>query len=222
MKRNYKLNWLFATLLFCGISSSAVSQTLNEFFNNSEMHLTYLGIDFSKARLINDPDANSFDVRNKLYPSINNVVINEPKKFDISGAFRKTNVGSDLTAVRARNEKINAEEILSSNTEDFYRLKEGDISSVVKGLDLSGKTGIGLLFVMEAMKKQGKSGEASVWAVLIDMKTKKVLMTERFENKATGIGSRNYWASTIRATLEDIDKKKYKVWKEKYGTGSNN
>ena len=218
MRRSNKLNWLFTALLFCGISQSVFSQTLNEFFNNSEMHLTYLGIDFTRARLINDPNANSFDVRNKLYPSVNNVVVNEPKKFDIAGAFRKSNVGSDLSAVNARNEKINAEEITSSNTEDFYRLKEADINSVVKGLNISGKSGIGLLFVMEGMKKIGKSGDASIWVVLIDMKSKKVLMTERFENKATGIGSRNYWASTIRGTLEDIDKKKYKEWKAKYGS----
>ncbi len=220
MKCISKFNWLIAVLLFCSISKSAVSQTLNEFFNNSEMHLVYLGVDFTKARLINDPDANSFDVRNKLYPSVNNLVVNEPKNFDIAGAFHKSNVGSDIGAVRERNEKINAEEILSSNTEDFYRLKEDDISSVVKGLSLGGKTGIGLLFVMEGMKKQGKAGEASMWVVLIDMKTKKVLMTERFENKAKGIGSRNYWASPIKATLEDIEKKKYKEWKTKYGSGS--
>jgi hypothetical protein len=220
MKRFQKLNWLVAVLLFCGISRSAFSQTLNEFFNNSEMHLTYLGVDFSKARLINDPDANSFDVRNKLYPSINNLVINEPKKFDIATAFHKSHVGSDLSAVREKNEKINAEEIPSFNTSDFYRLNEDDISAAVKSLNLSGKTGIGLLFVMEGMKKEGKKGDASMWVTLIDMKTKKVLMAERFENKASGIGSRNYWASTIKATLEDIEKKKYKEWKSKYNSGS--
>ena len=218
MKIVSKFNRLFIALLFCGVSWSASSQTLNEFFNNSEMHLTYLGIDFTKARLINDPNANSFDVRNKLYTSLNNLVINEPKKFDIAGAFHKSNVGSDLSAVNARTEKINAEEIISANTEDFYRLKEADINSVVKALSLGGKTGIGLLFVMEGMKKQGKNGDASIWVVLIDMKSKKVLMTERFENKATGIGSRNYWASTIKATLADIEKKKYKEWKSKYGS----
>ncbi|MEP7165070.1 MAG: hypothetical protein ABI741_10255 [Ferruginibacter sp.] len=222
MRRSNKLNCLFTAVLFFGLSLSGHSQSLNEFFNNSELHLTYLGIDFTKARLINDPAANSFDIRNKLYPSVNNVVVNEPKKFDIAAAFHKTHVGSDLSAVNAKNEKINAEEIPSSNTEDFYRLKEADINSVVKGLSISGKTGIGLLFIMEGMKKEGKRGDASIWTVLIDMKTKKVLMSERFENKANGIGSRNYWASTIKATLDDIEKKKYKEWKEKYGTGSNN
>jgi hypothetical protein len=217
MKLSPKFNWLFTAILFCGITQSAFSQTLKEFFNNSEMHLTYLGVDFSKARLINDPDANSFDIRNKLYPSINNLVVNEPKKFDIAGAFHKSNVGSDIGTVREKNEKINAEEILSSNTEDFYRLKEEDVASVVRALSLKDKTGVGLVFVMEGMKKQGKNGEASLWAVLIDMKTKKVLMSERFENKASGIGDRNYWASTIKKTLEDIEKKRYKEWKMKYG-----
>lgn len=71
MKRLNKPNWLLAILLFFGASSPASSQSLNEFFNNSELHLTYLGVDFTKARLINDPGANSFDIRNRLYGSIN-------------------------------------------------------------------------------------------------------------------------------------------------------
>ena len=50
------------------------------------------------------------------------------------------------------------------------------------------------------------------------MKTKKVLMTERIIAKATGIGFRNYWASTIREVIEEIDKKKYKEWRNKYGS----
>jgi hypothetical protein len=43
-------------------------------------------------------------------------------------------------------------------------------------------------------------------------------MTERFESKATGIGFRNYWASTIKETLEEIEKKKYKEWKSTLGS----
>ncbi len=218
MKRTKKLNWVFATLLFCGISQSAFSQSLNEFFNNSELKLTYLGIDFSKARLINAETANSFDIRNRLYGSINDVVINEPKKYDISGAFHKSNVSSNLSAVKARVEKINAEEIVSSNTSDFDRLKESDITSVVKSLDIEKKSGIGLLFVMEGMKKVDKKGEASIWVVLLDMQSKKVLMTERIVSKASGIGFRNYWASTIKETLDEIEKKKYKEWKSKSGS----
>ena len=217
MKRTNKLNWLFAVLFLSASSLPAFSQGLKEFFNNSEMPLVYLGIDFSKARIINVPDANSFDIRNRLYASINDVVVNEPKKYDISGALHKSNVSSDLSAVKAKIGKINAEEIVSSNTADFNRLSETDIAAVVKSLSIDKKSSIGLLFVMEGMKKVDKSGMASVWVVLVDMQTKKVLMTERFENKATGIGFRNYWASTIRETLKDMEGK-YKDWKAKYGS----
>lgn len=218
MKKTKKLNWLMTLALILGISTQSFSQSLKEFFNNSEMQLTYLGIDFTKARLINVPDANSFDIRNRLYGSINDLVVNEPKKFDIAGAFHKSNVSSNLTAVRAKNDKINAEEIVSSNTDDFYRLKETDIAAVVKALNIDKKNGIGVLFVMEGMKKMDKKGVASVWVALVDMQSKKVLMTERFESKATGIGFRNYWASTIKETLDEIEKKKYKDWKSTFGS----
>lgn len=220
MKRVQKLIRFLAILVSLAMFQPGFSQSLNEFFNNSEMQLTYLGVDFTKARLINAESANSFDIRNRLYGSINDLVVNEPKKFDISGAFHKSNVSSNLKAVRERIEKINAEEIVSSNTDDFSRLKESDINSVVKALNIDKKSGIGLLFVMEGMKKIDKKGMASIWAVLIDMNTKKVLMTERFEEKATGIGFRNYWASTIKETLDDIEKTKYKEWKEKFGSSS--
>jgi DNA integrity scanning protein DisA with diadenylate cyclase activity len=218
MRQTKELNWLIALLLMSGISTQSFSQSLKEFFNNSEMQLTYLGIDFTKARLINVPDANSFDIRNRLYGSINDLVVNEPKKFDIAGAFHKSNVSSNLTAVRAKNDKINAEEIVSSNTDDFYRLKDTDIAAVVKALNIDKKNGIGFLFVMEGMKKMDKKGVASIWVVLVDMQSKKVLMTERFESKATGIGFRNYWASTIKETLDEIEKKKYKDWKSTFGS----
>jgi hypothetical protein len=218
MKRTIKFSWLFALVFIFGNFQNASAQTLKDFFNNSETPLTYLGIDFTKAKLINEAGGNPMDIRNRLYNSINDVVVNEPKKYDIAGAFHKNSVTSDLTAVKAKNEKINAEEIMSSNTADFNRLKETDIAGMVKALAISGKKGIGLLFVMEGMKKEDKKAAASVWAVLIDLQTKKVLLSERFENKAAGFGFRNFWSSTIKATIDDIEKDKYKEWKAKYGS----
>jgi hypothetical protein len=218
MKRTAKLNWFIAVLLSCMFSQQAISQTLKDFFATSEVQVTYLGVDFTKAKLINYPNPNPIDIKERIYNSINDVVVNEPKKYDLISAFHKTNIISDLTAVRATNGKINSEEIVSSNTADFNRLKESDISAVAKGLDLSGKKGFGVLIVMEGMKKSDKEGEASMWVAIIDMGSKKVLLTDRFESRATGFGFRNYWASTIKITLDAIEKKKYKEWKEKSGS----
>lgn len=218
MKRTIKLSCVVAFVLLLGNFKTLSAQSLKDFFGNSATPLTYLGIDFTKAKLINYPNPNPIDIKERIYNSINDVVVNEPKKYDIAGAFQKSNVTTDLTAVREKNAKINAEEIVSTNTADYSRLKEADIAAVVKALNISGKTGIGLLFVMEGMRKDDKKGDASMWAVLVDMSSKKVLLTERIESKATGFGFRNYWASTIKESLDEIEKKKYKEWKSKSGS----
>lgn len=214
MKRILQFTASLAILLT--LSTTLAAQTLKEFFNNTELQLTYLGIDYTKNKLINNSEANTYDIKNKLYQSINELVVNEPRNYDVSAAFRKTNVSKDLSAMKTKNDRINADDIPSMDGSDFSRLKEADIAASVRELSL-GKPGIGLVFVMEGMKHEGKKRYGAVWVTLIDMKSKKVLMTERFEMEATGAGFRNMWASVIKKTLNAIEKKKYKEWKEKYG-----
>lgn len=220
MKRTQKLSWLLALVFLLGSSAESFSQTLKDFFNDNSTSLTYLGIDYTKNRLINDPGGNASDIKNRLYNSMNEVVVNEMgRNYKVAEAFnRSSGVNSDISAVTARNEKINANDILSSNTDDFSRLSEADIAAEVKALSIKDKSGIGLVFIMEGMKKEEKKSYGSVWVVLIDMKTKKVLMAERMEQEAAGFGFRNFWVSIIKKSLVEIDKKKYKSWKSKYSS----
>jgi hypothetical protein len=219
MKRTQKLSWLFAFVLLFGSSTKSFSQTIQEFFSNTSTPLTYLGIDYTKNRLINDPGGNASDIKSRLYNSMNDVVVTEMgKNYNISGAFsRSGGVSSDISAITERNDKINAGDIMSSNPVDFNRLSETDIANCVKALSLKGKEGVGLVFIMEGMKKEEKKSYGSVWVSLIDMKTKKILMTERMEQEAAGFGFRNFWVSIIKKSLVEIDKKVYKNWKNKYG-----
>jgi hypothetical protein len=220
MKCTQKLSWIFAFVLIFGSSTKSFSQALKDFFNNGSTPLTYLGIDYTKNRLINDPGGNASDIKGRLYSSMNEVVVNEMgKNYNIAGAFnRDAGVNTDISAVTDRNEKINSADIFSSSAADFNRLSESDIASCVKSYGLKGKDGIGLVFIMEGMKKEEKKSYGSVWVTLIDMKTKKVLMTERMEQEAAGFGFRNFWVSIIKKSLIEIDKKKYKAWKSKYGS----
>lgn len=218
MKRTQTLSLLFAiTFLLAGKGS--FSQSIKDFFSNNSLPLTYLGIDYTKARLINDPGGNPADIKARLYGSMNDLVINEPDNYKIAGAFSRSGaVTNDISAVTAKNEKINVNDIMSSNAGDFNRLTEADIAAAVKALNLKGKEGIGLVFIMEGMKKEEKKSFGSVWVTLIDMKTKTVLMTERIEQEAAGFGFRNFWASIIKKTIVEINKKKYKGWQQKYSS----
>lgn len=218
MKRTQKLNWLFAILICLGTSMPSFSQTLKDFFTNHATPLTYLGIDYTKARLINEPGATASDIKGRL-EAINTLVINEPDNYKIGSAFNRNEaVTNDITAVTEKNEKINGKEIISSKESDYNRLTEADIAAAVKGLSLKQNAGIGLVFIMDGMKKEEKKGYGTVWVTLIDMKNKTVLMTERMEQEAAGFSVRNYWASVIKRTIVEIDKKKYKAWKSKYSS----
>ena len=205
-------------LFFCSNLPSVYAQPIKDVFNSSETSILYLGIDYTQARLINDPSKPGIAVRDEIYPGINALVINEPKKYDLQKAFNKTLINNSLGIVTKRNKAINAENIESTESADFNRLKEADINKLVSGIDFEKKKGIGLLFIVEGMKKVDKKGTASIWVTFVDMGANKVLMTERMEGETSGgFTFRNYWAGTIYSVIVSIEKRKYKELKAKYG-----
>jgi len=214
MNRFFKARFFMSFIFVVLLSPAAFSQTLKDFFNGDATAL-YLGIDFTKAKLIDDPKSDASDIVDRQFEGINQLIITESKKFDLNAAFHKPNIDHDLGAVTKRNEKVDANQLMSTNTGDFHRLKEDDVSNIAKGFDYGDKKGIGILFVMEAMSKSGKA--AAIWVTFIDMKAKKVLLTERMEEKiGMAIGFRNLWASAIKKLLDEIEGDKVKEWKKKY------
>jgi hypothetical protein len=215
MKRSVRLSFCMSFVFIALLSQSAISQTLKDFFGSDNTTALYLGIDFTKAKLIDDPKSDASDVVSRQFDGINELVITEGKKFDLNSAFHKSNIDHDLGTVTKRNEKVDGGQLMSTNTADFHRLKEDDINALVKGFDFTGKKGIGILFVMEAMSKSGKA--AAIWVTFVDMGSKKVLLTERLEEKVgMAIGFRNTWASAIKKLLDEIEGDKMKQWKIKY------
>ncbi len=201
-------------LIASGLGSSA--QTLKEFFASSETPCLYLGIDYTKNKFIDYSTANTSDIRDREYNSINDLIVNEPKKYELDKAFHKSRVDHDLGLTAAKNSKSNTEDMLSSSSADFHRLKESDIDALVKTYDFKGKKGIGILIVAEACSKAEKAMAA--WVTFIDMNTKKVLLTDRMEGKQSmGFGFRNVWATPVKSILEKIQKTKYNEWKTKVG-----
>ena len=216
MKRMLKTNGLLLVLFFYSSIQSLKAQTIKDVFTSSETSILYLGIDYTEARLIGGTPGTGIQVRD-LFPAINNVVINEPKKYDLQGAFHKSVINNSLGIVTKRNKEINGENIISAESSDYNRLKEEDINKLVRGIDFEKKKGIGLLFIVEGMKKVDRDASSSIWVTFVDMGTNKVLMTERMEGTGGGIGFRNFWVSTILNVIEKIDKREYKEWKRKYG-----
>ncbi|MCH5716296.1 hypothetical protein [Niabella hibiscisoli] len=145
---------LLLMVLTFGITSKA--QTLSEVLNNTETPIFYYGIDFTKARLMGDPNANPRDIVERQFAGINALIINEYKKYDVAKAFRRTELANDLSFTDKRNEKADPDQLLSTKSEDFDRLSEKDIQTLISGFNGGSKTGTGLVFVVEGMSKTKK------------------------------------------------------------------
>jgi hypothetical protein len=192
------------------------AQTLKDFFSSGSATTLYLGIDFTRNKVIDDPSESGSEIVERYYESINQLILTESKKYDIKGAFRQSNMDHDLGLVTAKNEKINSQDVKSSLSSDGHRLSADSINRVVSGYDFGTKSGIGILLVTEAFDKSDKY--AALWVTLVDMKAKKVLLTQRIEGKTgAGFGFRNFWAAAIHNVLETVEKSKYKEWKSQYG-----
>ena len=208
---------LTATLVFSLFLTNAQAQKLKNFLENTDSSFTWLGVDFTQARLLGDAGANASDIVDRHFAGINEVVVNEPKKYDVSGAFHRSKVNYDIGAMIKRNAAANKEALKSDNSADYSRLKPEDIAKLVKGYDFSGKKGIGVLVVMEAMSKSEK--EAAMYVTVVDMDSRRMLLTERMTGKAKGFGFRNYWAFSIHEVLDDFSSD-YKKIKEKYANAT--
>jgi hypothetical protein len=216
MKPILKSHATFLMVVCCLFSTTSFSQSLKKVFTDSETPLLYLGIDFTQMRLLDV--GNPQEIRDKYFVSINQLIVNEPDKYNLKKAFRKSEIEHDFGPVSKNNAVVNLNYILSTKSADFKRLKDEDIVNVVKALDLEGNEGTGLLFVMEALRKADKNNGAAIWVTFVDIKARKVLMTERVESKVIGgIGFRNYWASSIKSLIDSIEKSKYMEWQAKWG-----
>lgn len=172
--------------------------------------ITYLGIDFSKAKLIGDAGADAYAIKTRIFSSINQVIVNEPKKYDVGKAMRKSNVNNDIGVTEAQNAKVVEDSIKTYNSSDFKRFTPATIDKMVKTYNFNGKKGIGMAFIVEALSKEEE--KAAVWVTFVNMATGKVLLTERMLGEAGGFGFRNYWAKPFAEILKDIEKSKYKQW----------
>lgn len=201
--------------LIMSTSALRAQVTAKDVFSR-DVKLTYMGIDFTKARIIGDAGAKTDEIVENHYVNINQKVVNEPKKFDIAGAFNRAEVATAIGPVNKRNAKIDPDKIKSDDSDDYQSLKPEDITALVKGFDFEGKTGLGLLLVMEGFNKTKK--QISAYVTLVDMKSKKVLFTDRVEGSlGMGFGYTNVYLTGVKKVIDEIEKKKYKEWKSTYG-----
>ena len=210
---------LFFLVIFSVISITGFSQTIKEVFSRNTT-ITWLGLDFSKIKLYGNFDQFSGagektpeDLRDVYFKAWNDLIINEPKKFNLEKAFQKSTVEWDLEYMEKRNFRTDADGLMSKSSSSTS-ISLSDIQENINEYKLDGKTGIGLVFIMESFNKGRET--ATMHIVFFNMASKEVLLAEKVTGSPGGFGIRNYWAGSIYHVLKQLWKGKFNQWNAKY------
>lgn len=175
--------------------------------------LTWLGIDFSHVKYI-DPAATVTDqeLRDKYFVAWNQLVAQEPKKYDLGRAFGRTIIDRAEVAEKA-NAKARPPFVLS-RAEEASGITEADLGKIAKSYDLSGLEGIGAALVAESLDKPHEKGH--YWLVFLELPKGSVLLAQKMSGPAAGFGFRNYWAGSYYKVLKSLPDA-LKKWEKEQG-----
>jgi len=207
--------YLLFLLLPCTVYG--YSQSVEDIFQQSDVKVSWLGVDFSHVKLIGNfaeffeaGEKSSWQIRDIYFPSWNGIILSEPDKYDIRGMLRKPNIWYDIDMIGEINAQANVDDMESYNN---YKFTDDDIQSFVSQYNLKDKEGIGVLFIAECLNKNAL--EAYYHFVAISMPTGDILFHERLRGEPNGFGLRNYWANSIYHVIKNIRDYYYFNWKER-------
>jgi hypothetical protein len=158
--------------------------------------VVWLGVDFTAAKftLVSEDPA---VIVNQYLKSINTLVITEQDKYNIKKFFKIPEVTNDIEMANEFNAKIDPSKLVISDT---YKFEMDKVKEVIKKYDLKEKTGTGLIFIAESLNKTSKS--ASYYVCFFDLKTKEIIECKQKSAPVTGVGFRNFWASSIYVIMK--------------------
>lgn len=176
--------------------------------------VTFLGLDFTQAKFIGqegfaDPDK----IKTYYLQRWNEVLVEEFDKYSLMKALKSKNYATETDALILANDgyNVNANIINGSHT----GITEKDVEKAVKKYKISKGEGIGVAYVVESFSKT--DDKAFIWVTFIDMKSKKVLYTEKLSGKTSGFGFRNYWLGAVSNVHKSVASR-YNVWKKKFNS----
>jgi hypothetical protein len=178
-----------ALVLVLILSTSSYAQDKEKAMN--EPSVTWYGVDFSLARFTNITEDPEIFVK-QYFNAINQLVPDEPGKYDIKKYFNKEDANINLDQVTERNGNVDPATLVVSEP---YEISPEDVQSVVRSYNTQDPSGLGLVFVAENLNKDDATG--SYYVCFFNNGTKDIVDARRITGKAAGFGVRNYWAGSM-------------------------
>lgn len=211
MNTQKRLSFLFVLLASFG---AVCAQTKSDVFNK-DTEITWLGLDFSNAKFLGDREkfGSESDVKH-LMTAWNQLILNEPAKYNVAKAVDRSTITNAIDVTTDRNAEVDVQAIFTDEQKDYLHIQPSDIDGIVSSFDFKGKTGIGLVFIVETFSKPNEEG--SIYVTFVNMGSKELLFSERLTAEPKGFGMRNFWAGCVYGVLTKMQKKEFGNWKKKY------
>jgi len=181
----------------------------SDFFKARE--IVYAGIDFTFTKFRGRDFEKPYEIKSEYFKSWNDVVVDEPRKYDISRYFDKRDVIYDISNTMLRNSFRNVSSLCTKSRPQH--ISKSAVQKELFNISLKKSRGIGLLFVVEYFDND--ENEASMWVTIFDIASKKIIIAERMTGRPSGNGVRNYWVNTVYDVMEKVNDR-YDNWKKEY------
>jgi hypothetical protein len=190
-------------MLVCINTFAQKNYALKDLFE--QQTITWYGIDYSKTSFV--ANYNRKDMH-EIFIGWNVLVKDEPERYNLRRAMHRPSVTFDMASVDSINAATDPIISYADST-----LTKDEIALMISRYKSTQKEGLGLVLLAESYNK-GKN-EGSHYAVIFDIASKKVLLSQRFISPPGGTGVRNFWAFSIYNTL-NLLADHYTKWKRKY------
>ena len=179
----------FILMILLGFMNYSFSQEYQKVSDIKKV--IWFGVDFTAAKftlVTEDPAV----IVNQYLKAINVLIISEREKFNIRSFFKVDEVSNNIELAIEFNQQIDPSALVIY---DDYKLDMDQVKDVIKKYDVEDKSGAGLIFVAENLNKVSQTG--SYYVCFFDLSTKEIIDCKRMTGAVSGIGFRNYWASSI-------------------------
>ena len=198
-------------LLFLTLGLSSFSQV--DVFKSTDM--VFYGLDFTKARFDENGGTTAFvtpaTMQDKYFPALNELMINERKKYDVAKSYKKDNVEYYFDIADEQNADFDIYENFVDD-EKMVKLNRDQVNEVVKNYKDEDHSGLGLLYVVDLVNHQ--RGTITIQIAFFDISTGETLLVEKARGEMKGFSIRNYYAGGIYRVIK-TSADSYKRWKKK-------
>ncbi len=174
-------------------------------------NMVFYGLDFTKARFTGGSGMTSpASMQDKYMPALNELMIDERKRYDVAKSYRKKNVEYYFYMADDFNAEFDVYNGYVNGTVE--NLSADEIKSVISTYNDDKHNGLGLLYIVDEVS-HGRN-LITIQIVFFDINSQEVLLVKRARGGMKGFSIRNYYAGGIRQIIKESEEY-YEKWMKK-------